>query len=238
MRKGKNTMIITIGISCFLLVLIIFMQFKVVYQTDITSIDTMREEDLKNELANWKVKYESSEEKYQEILETLTKYKQEASSNSETRKNLEVELENSKLLLGLTDVEGPGIKIILKDPDSIDEEENQQTVSADELMLIVNYLKDAGAEAISINDQRVVNTTDIVRITDTYIKMNSERISPPFEIRAIGDGEYLKSTLIGIGYVDKIKSYGQNIQITEENRITIKKYNGKMEIKYIEEMEK
>ena len=61
MRKGKNTMIITIGISCFLLVLIIFMQFKVVYQTDITSIDTMREEDLKNELANWKVKYESSE---------------------------------------------------------------------------------------------------------------------------------------------------------------------------------
>ena len=180
MRKGKNTMIITIGISCFLLVLIIFMQFKVVYQTDITSIDTMREEDLKNELANWKVKYESSEEKYQEILETLTKYKQEASSNSETRKNLEVELENSKLLLGLTDVEGPGIKIILKDPDSIDEEENQQTVSADELMLIVNYLKDAGAEAISINDQRVVNTTDIVRITDTYIKMNSERISPPF----------------------------------------------------------
>ena len=140
--------------------------------------------------------------------------------------------------MGLTDVEGPGIKIILKDPDSIDEEENQQTVSADELMLIVNYLKDAGAEAISINDQRVVNTTDIVRITDTYIKMNSERISPPFEIRAIGDGEYLKSTLIGIGYVDKIKSYGQNIQRTEENRITIKKYNGKMEIKYIEEMEK
>ena len=43
------------------------MQFKVVYQTDITSINTMREEDLKVELANWKSKYDEAEQKYIEI---------------------------------------------------------------------------------------------------------------------------------------------------------------------------
>ena len=54
-------MTITIGVAFFVLVLIIFMQFKVVYQSNETSIDTMREEELKTELANWKSKYEDAE---------------------------------------------------------------------------------------------------------------------------------------------------------------------------------
>ena len=116
MKKGKYTMIITIGLACFTLVLIIFMQFKVVYQTDLTSIDTMREEDLRSELANWKSKYESSQEKYNETIEKLNKYKEESTSNSQTKNNLEEELKNLELMLGITDVEGPGLIITLEDP--------------------------------------------------------------------------------------------------------------------------
>ena len=240
MIKGKTTMIITIGIACFILAMIIFMQFKVIYQTDITSIDTMREEDLKTELANLKSKYESSVEKYNEIQETLKKYKEQSHSDSETRKNLEEELESLKLMLGTTDVERQGIVITLNDPENIeqlylDEENTAQRVSADELMIIVNYLKDAGAEAISINDERVVNSTDFVQITQTYIKMNSVNISPPYIIKAIGDSEYLKSTLIGVGYYNKIKNYGQKIDIKEEKRIIIDKYDGVLQTKYIEQ---
>lgn len=240
MIKGKTTIIITVGIACLILVMIIFMQFKVVYQTDISSIDTMREEDLKTELASLKSKYESSIEKYNEIQETLKKYKEQSNSNSETKKHLEEELATLQLMLGITDVEGQGIVITLKDPPNIDkniidDESTEQRVSADELMIIVNYLKDAGAEAISINDQRVVNTTDFVQITNTYIKMNSESISPPYTIKAIGNPEYLKSTLIGVGYYDKIKSFGQEIVINEERRVIINKYNGNMQTKYIEQ---
>ena len=58
MKKGKITITITIGLACFVLVLIIFMQFKVIYQTDIASIDTMRAEELKTELSSWKTKYD------------------------------------------------------------------------------------------------------------------------------------------------------------------------------------
>ena len=89
MKKGKITITITIGIACFVLMLIIFMQFKVVYQTDITSIDNMREEDLKSELANWKSKYEETQEKYNEISETLKKYNEESTTDSEKKKNLQ-----------------------------------------------------------------------------------------------------------------------------------------------------
>ena len=44
------------------------MQFKVIYQTDIASIDTMRAEELKTELSSWKTKYDEAEEKYKRLL--------------------------------------------------------------------------------------------------------------------------------------------------------------------------
>ena len=244
MKKGKITMTITIGIAFFVLVLILFMQFKVVYQTDITSIDTMREEDLKSELASWKSKYEDAEKKYEEVAETLKKYNEESTTDIQTKKNLEEELEDLKLMLGVTDVEGQGVIIRLKNPDNLEEtdidgiENTKQRVSASELMIIINYLKDAGAEAISINNQRVVNKTDIVDIGDVkpFIKMNSQRITAPFEIKAIGDPDHLKSALIGTGYVENIKSWGQEITFEEpkNKKVEIKKYEGNMDIKYIE----
>ena len=240
MRKDKVTMTITIGIACFVLVLIIFMQFKVVYQTDITSIDTMREEDLKTELANLKSKYEEAETKYQEIIKKIKKYKEESSTDAQTKANLQEELENLELMLGLTNVEGKGIEITLKDPENIEEyqeeiEHTEQRISASQLMIIVNYLKDAGAEAISINDQRIVNKTDFAQINDTsYIKINSQRVTAPFRIKAIGDPDYLKGSLIGTGYVDTMKKLGQIVEFNEPKNITINKFEGSMDFKYIE----
>ena len=239
MKKDKITITITIGIACFILVLIIFMQFKVVYQTDITSIDNMREEDLKSELASWKSKYEETQEKYNEISETLKKYNEESTTDSEKKKNLQEELENLELMLGLTDVEGKGIEITLKDPENIEEaekefEHTEQRITASQLMIIVNYLKDAGAEAISINEQRIVDKTDFAQINDTtYIKINSQRVTAPFKIKAIGDPDYLKGALTGTGYASKMKDLGQIVEFNEPKKVTIGKYNGNMDLKYI-----
>ena len=66
MKSEKITMLITIGIACFCLILIMFMQFKVVNETDITNIETMRESELRDELANWQTKYEEAEKNYTE----------------------------------------------------------------------------------------------------------------------------------------------------------------------------
>lgn len=231
MKKGKISIIVTAGIACFILVMIMFMQFKIVYETDISSIETMREEDLKQELANWKAKYEETEQKYQETEQTLNKYKEQSSSDSQTKQNLEDELANLNLMLGKTDVEGQGVIITLQDDENSDQE-----ISADELMIIVNYLRDAGAEAISINNQRVINNTYITMINNSFIKVNSQRVTSPYEIKAIGNSEYLKSSLVGKGgYAETITSLGQKIKIEEKKKITIPKYNEEITTKYIEE---
>lgn len=231
MKKGKTVMTITIGIACFILVMIIFMQFKVVHETDITSIDTMRQADLQTELASWKAKYEEVEAKYEETSNTLKKYKEESTTDEEVKANLKEELENLQLILGKTDVEGKGIIITIKegaDPDN--------KIDAESLLVIVNYLRDAGAEAISINEQRIVNQTDFALIRPGFIKINSQRVVSPFIIKAIGDPDYLKSALIGTGgYQEELQAFGHEVNIDEKNKVEIPKYNGDMNIRYIEQ---
>ena len=102
-------------------------------------------------------------------------------------------------------------------------------------MIIVNFLKDAGAEAISVNNQRIVNKTDFAQINDTtYTKINSQMVTAPFTIKAIGEPDYLKASLIGTGYVNSIKKWGQTIEFNEPRKVIINKYNGTMDFKYIE----
>lgn len=235
-KKGKITLTITIGISCFALVLIMFMQFKIVDQTDITSIENMRESELRTELANWKAKYEETNEKYEETNTKIQEYKMSKQSNKEAGKLVEEELQQANKLLGKTDVEGTGIEIILKENDN----EEISKINADDLLVIVNALKLAGAEAISINDQRIINMSDIVNINTSnsynlFIKVNGQRILSPYVIKAIGNQTYLEGELLGSGgYVDELKKIGHDVTIEKVNKLKIPKYENEIKIKYME----
>ena len=171
-KKGKITMVVTIGIACFALVLVMSMQFKMVNETDITSIENMREAELRTELANWKSKYEETNQKYEETVLKIEEYKTKSESNEETEEIMEEELEQVDMSLGKTDLQGEGIEVILRE---IDNEEIAR-INADDLLVIVNSLKMAGAEAISINEERIINMTDIVDINEAFIKINGKRI--------------------------------------------------------------
>ena len=224
-------MTITLGIACFALVMVMSMQFKIVNETDITSIENMRETELRTELANWKTKYEETNQKYEETISKINEYKETKQSNEETSKLVEKELEQVNMSLGKNDIEGQGIEITIRET----EKEEISRVTADDLIVIVNALRLSGAEAISINDERIINMTDIVDINETYIKINGQRILSPYVIKAIGDQSYLESGLIGNGgHVDEMKKIGQDVSIEKINKIKINKYNGEIKTKYME----
>ena len=229
MKKGKMTMTITIGIACFALVTVMMMQFKVVNETDITEIENMQEAELKTELANWKTRYEEIDAQYEETTQRIEEYKSDEVSNNEASQLVREELEQTNTLLGLTDVHGEGIVITLKSGEGI------TAISADDLLIIVNALKFAGAEAISINDERIVNTTDIVDILDgSFIKVNGQRILEPYVIKVIGNQSHMESAVTGNGgKVEELRTLGHHIAIEKDNDITIGKYNGEVETKYI-----
>ena len=137
--------------------------------------------------------------------------------------------------LGKTDVEGEGIEITLRETDN----KEISQINADDLLVIVNALKLAGAEAISINDERIINMTDIVNIdanTDNlFVRINGQRILAPYVIKAIGNQSYLESALIGNGgYVDELRTIGHDVTIEKKDKITILKYDDEITTKYIQ----
>ena len=237
MKKGKIIVCITIAIACFALAVIMSMQFKVVKETDITSIETMREEELRTELANWKKMYKEAEEQYNEKVAKLNEYKEKEQSVQDSSKLVEKELEQTNMYLGKTDVEGQGITIKIKDINNqnTNEEESVNPISAEDLLVIVDYLKLAGAEAISINGQRIINMSDIVDVgSNSIIFVNQQRVLSPYEIRAIGDSTKLESTLLGNGgYVEELRNYGFEIDI-EKGKVSIPKYSKEITHKYIQ----
>ena len=228
MNKEKKILAISIGLCCFVLMAVITMQFKVVNITDIASIENMRESELRTELSTWKERYTEVNEKYEEVTQTIEEYKQESSSDTKTSELLSKELEEANMSLGKTDVEGEGIVITLKDS-------TDNYIKAENLLLIVNALKLAGAEAISINEQRIINMTDIVDINNSFIKINGQRILAPYIIKAIGNQTYLESGLLGNGgYVDRLQKEGQDVKLEKDRKVKILKYENSIETKYMD----
>ena len=100
---------------------------------------------------------------------------------------------------------------------------------------MVNELKEAGAEAISINDQRIVYDTYIVDISNTYIRINGqEMIVSPYVVKAIGNPTYLESGLSKkqYGYIDTKLAEGKDVTLKREKNIVINKYDGDLSMEY------
>jgi uncharacterized protein YlxW (UPF0749 family) len=207
-----------------------FMQFKIVNETDITSIETMREEELRTELANWKQKYEETQKQYDDVQKKIDEYKDKKENNIETTTLIHNELEQANMLLGKTDLAGQGIEITIKEMQDYD----YSRIEDSDLIVIVNALKNAGAEAISINEERILNMSDIVDIGSSFIKINGQRILAPYVIKAIGNKAYLESSLLGNGgAAEQLKKMGHDVQITQNDKVLIKKYEGNINYKYI-----
>ena len=226
-KKGKITVTITVGIACLALATVMFMQFKMVNQTDINELD-----ELRTELANWKAKYEEAENQYQEKTKKLEDYNKTEASEEETEGLVKNELEQVNLILGKTDVEGQGITITLQE-----NKDAEAGITSDNLNMIVNELKEAGAEAISINDERIINMTDIVSVNEnTVTRVNQQRVVSPYVIKAIGNQTYLEGAISGNGGEgDKLEKLGHTVSITKSNKIQIKKYNKELTTNYIKE---
>ena len=229
MKKGRNVMIISIGAIALILTMVIFIQFKTVKETDITAIETMREAELRTELSSWKAKYDEISAKLEETEDKISNYRNDIENNEKNSKLLDQEYADTEKYLGYTDVQGEGIQVVL------DDTEYKQVQSSD-ILSLVNELRLAGAEAISINDERVVSTTEIVNVDTRFVIVNGKRVVAPFTIKAIGDKKYLESAIsIKGGYIDEIKAKEITINYSVEDKLTINKFSGNMSLQNAKE---
>jgi uncharacterized protein YlxW (UPF0749 family) len=226
LKKGKITVIVAMGLVALILTLTIFMQFKTVSLTDITAIETMRETELREELAGWKTKYEETETKLTEIEEKINTYKTEMQDASKAELLIKEEYDDTQDYLGYTDLEGQGIIITLKNTP-------EKSVVSENILTLVNELRLAGAEAISVNDERIVNTSEIIDVDTRFVIINGQRLVEPFVIKAIGDQKYLESSItIKGGYIDTMKANDIDVTYDTSDKVLIQKFDKKLSLNY------
>ena len=226
---GKVTMTICVACTALILTMIMFTQFKTVDETDITAIETMRETELRSELASWKEKYEEIETKLAEVDGKITEYRKELDENANSSTVLQEEVKEAETYLGYTSLQGQGIIVTLKDRE-------QKVVNYSHILQLVNELNAAGAEAISVNDERIVSMSEIVTVKDKIVTINERKVAGPFIVKAIGDKKYFESALsIKGGYMDLMKAAEIDVTYTVEDNIVVPAFEGEQKFEYAKE---
>lgn len=228
--KDKIAMNITLGIICILLTSVMFLQFKTVHVIEESGVGTMRESELREEYAEVKLKSEELKSLLEETEKSIAEYNSQSTDNQGTVDLLRADVEKAKCDLGYTNVKGPGLIITISDGAGGTADD---TVKYYDLLFAINELKFAGAEAISINDERLVNTSFLASRGERYIVTNGPIVTSPYTIKVIGDTKYLESVInIKGGLKDYIKGEGKEISYTVETEVNINKYDNLIEINY------
>lgn len=133
-------------------------------------------------------------------------------------------IDNAKAMAGLTEVTGEGIVVEIRDSaESEDVYSGKLMVHDSTLMELVNDLKTAGAEAVSINGERVVATTEFICVGPA-VKVNGTKLFSPFVVKAVGKPKALTEAVKN-GSVYANQAVSLSVKIETESKITIDGYN-------------
>jgi len=196
---------------------------------------------LAAELAQLETDYQNLLAEAQDLEKKL---KQIEKGKWEAYEALQDELEKVKFAAGLMPVSGKGVEVIMQNmpegelDDHLGFDSSLFSIKYEDILKVVNELYAAGAVAISINDQRLIVTSEI-RNAGRFIIVNSRRITPPYVIKAVGDPERLESGLkIKGGLVEALREWGIEIIVEPKEEVIVPAYDGGIEIRYAKPVKK
>lgn len=225
---------VSVAAVCLILGFMLAYQFKVLMKQDkALNITNNNSTDITVEIEQYKKEKSELEKKVNELQSKVKSYEDAAAGKSDATKNILNELDNSRLLTGVTDVKGEGVIVYLTPESNIFGNNIQDHITDKHLVYIVNELRFAGAEAISINDIRIVSQTGI-RNAGNYILIDGdEKVSPSsrITIQAIGDKNLLNSDLSFPEVFADFKGIC-DVKFEKSDNIVIKKYNKTYKFNY------
>lgn len=223
---------LTVAIVCGLLGFMLTYQFQLLNKSEQQIGGNVNNNiQITVELEQLKKAKSDLEKSNNDLMAQLKKYEESATNNGDMSRELKNQLDNTRLLLGYTDVEGPGVIISIKPTvDFFSTDVKRQVLTHSDLAYLVNELNFAGAEAVSVNDYRITNQTGM-RLSngDNYILVNEEKVSPSstITIKAIGNKINLASALEftgtltygNLGFYDITYDKSDNIKIPKYNKV-------------------
>ena len=236
----KREISIVLGSVCAVLVFAIFMQIKTISNVSTTVPQSITEDNLRDEVLSTKESYDRLYEQLIKEEKELEEIRKVVAEDDDNAKSVENELKKKNDLLGLTELTGQGVVITLDDNKNVTletigimEDISAYLVHYVDVLKVINELWNAGAEAISVNGQRIVQTTSITCIGNV-ISVNGEKVGAPFIINAIGEPSVLYGALTRPeSYIKILERDGVTVDVKKVVTVHIPKFVGTFSSEYI-----
>lgn len=212
---------VAIALVCVVLGVMLAVQFRTTQDIRAT-IPFQRVEDLSQRLSQM-------EKERDALLNEMYELRKTGGGGSNRESQL------VKMGAGVISVEGPGIVVVIDDskrPTKPGENPNLYLIHDDDILKVINELWAAGAEAISINEQRLIASSEI-RCAGPTLSVNNTRYSPPYEIRAIGEPVTLENSLrMRGGVMETLQFWGIQVTVKKMDAVRVPAYKGTFRFEY------
>ncbi|MBM7855218.1 uncharacterized protein YlxW (UPF0749 family) [Desulfohalotomaculum tongense] len=219
-----------IGLVAVLLGIMLAVQFQMNSSLQ-KNLSSERTEKLTQQIEQKKMALEKLQARVEEMRQKLD----EATARPELGR-LKVQLDKVGIMAGTVPVVGPGIEVTLNDSNVAlqpGQNPNLYVLHDEDVLKVLNELKAAGAEALAINDQRLIATSEIRCIGPTILTNGNKRLAAPFVITAIGNPDTLYNALFMKGGVaEQLKDWGIQVSASKMNEVIISAYSGAISYEY------
>ncbi|WP_346890225.1 DUF881 domain-containing protein [Clostridium sp. UBA1056] len=216
---------------------VIITQLNTIGKQNVNNVESSQSPEILLENEQLKEQKKELQKNIEELEAKAAEYEKEAAEDTNNNEMLE-KLNNTRLRAGLTSVEGPGVIIYINPKTSVFASQAGFTSIQDfQLLNIVNELYAAGAEAVSINDIRLIANSSI-RTAGSSIRINNERISPSerITISAIGNKTVLEGSMRFPGAIPNEIRSSYDVTVEVKDKVKIKKASTPVKFEYAKEV--
>ncbi|MEG1256309.1 DUF881 domain-containing protein [Clostridium sp.] len=181
------------------------------------------------------------ENEYSEINRKIYKYETGSKTHNQVMSEIVTELNANRLILGLTPVVGNGVKITLNDAPEVmlgGDYLSSMLVHDRDIVKVINDLRNAGAEAISINGYRVVQSSS-GRCAGATIDIDGIKLIAPFYITAIGNKDVIETFISNEeNHIKTLKARKCYVEIESVYDEILPAYSGNLQCDFLNTKEK
>ena len=233
----RRSVLVSLSVAVLLLAFVAATQFR--SQPLPASNRLVRNEALRHSVDELEARQRQLTAEVQGLQAGIRKLEDQAARGSSAAQAAKGELDSERELVGLVPLHGPGVTIRLKDaadPNDPTDRSLGWIVHYQDLQDLVNVLWARGAEAVSVNGQRVVPITSFFYAGVNVLMNNASRLSTPYTVQAIGDPSALEA---GVGDPDQLaelksrsRTYGLALTWQRNARVQVPAYDASFVLKY------
>lgn len=238
--KNKLTEFFSVFLLCIVFGFLVGLQLKSVHANSKVYNDNqlLRADELQAMLNTQVETNTKLSKELDEVKSQLSKYREEAANSSGLGKALAEQLQTAEITAGTTKVQGTGVIVTMKEDPTFKTSgkstvnEDLYIIHDDDVLKVVNELRDAGAEAVSINGERLLATSEI-RCSGSTISINNHRYSVPYVITAIGEPKTMEAALtMKHGVIESLAPWGVLVSVKKMDKVEVPAYAESIQYKY------